>query len=501
MVSLLKHVGSGGHNSAEEANSGDDRDVAAVQGPVHELLENAGLLVTVRRVPQGVHLLQVLILDHGGLEVGEKVKPVLAVVATHAAVAHAAKGKGGDGGLNQGVVGDRRAGGGVGEDLLDAVRISAEDVEGQGLLAVIDKDNGLVRIVDVENRENRPKDLLLHGGGISSDASEDGGGDIEVSLVSLAANGDLVLLQQASNPLEVIGIDDAAVRVGLLRVLTKVLLDSGGNLGHELLLHGAGAEHVVWGNAGLARVDKAAPGNPPASNDRVSIVQHNRGALATELQAHRGEVLGGRGQDDLAHGAVSGVHDEIKLLLQQLGGLSNGAVDDAVEILVEILGEQLAEELGAVGGDLRGLDDDGVSTGHGGNHGEEGELDRVVPGTDNEDHTVGIATELAAVHGVDEGHTGLLGRSPGVKVRDHLGDLGGDHRSFHDLELVLGLPEVLVHRGGEGIEVLRHQAVQTAELLLAVLGGVGLTRPEALSEVGNNLGCEKERRGKIERER
>ena len=61
----------------------------------------------------------------------------------------------------------------------------------------------------------------------------------------------------------------------------------------------------------------------------VAGLVHEDGALAAELKCARGDVLGGRRADDLAHVPTPRVENVVELVSQQLCGLGDPAAYDA----------------------------------------------------------------------------------------------------------------------------------------------------------------------------
>lgn len=152
------------------------------------------------------------------------------------------------------------------------------------------------------------------------------------------------------------------------------------NVLHHLALDGWVAQDVVWGNAGLPTVHVLPPRNPPAEkqrgvfcivfsnptalsaaplrnlrslrphthpstpllsptagwpagNSQVAVRVDVAGALPTQLQGDRCQVLGSRCHHDFAHSRVPGVKDVIKPLCQQFCGLRHSPGDHRVQLL------------------------------------------------------------------------------------------------------------------------------------------------------------------------
>lgn len=94
-----------------------------------------------------------------------------------------------------------------------------------------------------------------------------------------------------------------------------------------------GAHYVVGSNAGLTVVDKLAPHNAPSSNINIRRIINVHGALASQLQNNRRQVLGSRLVDDLGDLVVARVEDVVESLLQQRRCLGDSAIDDVNTLL------------------------------------------------------------------------------------------------------------------------------------------------------------------------
>lgn len=102
----------------------------------------------------------------------------------------------------------------------------------------------------------------------------------------------------------------------------------------------------------LTSIKSLAKGNTLGRNSHVGVLVNNSGRLAAELEGQGGQVDGSRLHDDLGDGAVAGVEDVVPLVLEQLGGLVGGAVDDQEGLAVEVAGQEFGNDFGRVLGHL-----------------------------------------------------------------------------------------------------------------------------------------------------
>ena len=200
---------------------------------------------------------------------------------------------------------------------------------------------------------------------------------------------------------------------------------------HHLLLDRLAAQDVVRRHADLAAVGELAPAESPQGVLQVGGGVDVGGGLASQLQGAGGQVLVGRlteiklnsstpnilnsftedSPDDLPDRRAAGVEDVVELLLEQLGRLRHSPGDDLDAVGVQVARDELLQQGGRGGGDLAGLHDHGVPGGDGGEDGGEGEVEREVPGAEDQDHAVGLRVEVGSVEESDR----ALGTHPAVR--------------------------------------------------------------------------------------
>ena len=99
----------------------------------------------------------------------------------------------------------------------------------------------------------------------------------------------------------------------------------------------------------------------------------------------------------LAHWGAAGVEDVVELLIQQLRGLRDAAIDDEDTAPIQVDGDQLLQECRGGGGDLAGLHHNAIAGGDGREDGGQREVEREVPGSQHQHHSVGLRVEVRSV--------------------------------------------------------------------------------------------------------
>ena len=169
-----------------------------------------------------------------------------------------------------------------------------------------------------------------------------------------------------------------------------------GQLGDELVVDGLLDVDPLDRDADLAGVHHPAPGRGVGGAVEVGVGEDDHRVLAAELEADRGQRLGGA-RHHLAAGAVgAGELDEVDVVDQRAAGLADAvhAVEDvgAADLLLPGL-----DDLGqAERGELRGLDDDRGARLQRRDRVAEREDQGEVPGADDADHRVGPVLDHAA---------------------------------------------------------------------------------------------------------
>ena len=108
-------------------------------------------------------------------------------------------------------------------------------------------------------------------------------------------------MDQLLQAMEVRRVDDAGKIVAGLRVGAIELLDVSADGGNEFVVHRSLDQYVVGSDAGLAGVHEFAPSDAAGGDLHVGMTTDKCRALATQLQGHRGQVLGRGAHDDASN--------------------------------------------------------------------------------------------------------------------------------------------------------------------------------------------------------
>ena len=177
---------------------------------------------------------------------------------------------------------------------------------------------------------------------------------------------------------------------------------------------------------------------------------------------------------DPADGAVAGVEDVVEALGQQGRGLRDAALDDGDRVGVEVLRQQPGHGGGGRGGQFAGLDDDRVAGGERADQRGEQELERVVPGRDDEDDAERVVLRPGRGVGAEVcGDRGGLGAQPAVEVVQGVVDLADGEVDLGAEGFRGALAEVRVEGGGQLLAVLGEQFAQPARAGRAPRDGLG----------------------------
>ena len=232
------------------------------------------------------------------------------------------------------------------------------------------------------------------------------------------------------------------VVVGLARIVAVEGRDRIGERSDQLILDALVDDHIVRSDAGLTGVEELRPGDPLGGHLDVGVGGDDGGALASELEGDRREVLGRRPHHDATDLAITGVEDVVEVLFEQRRGFVDGAGDDGHRGCVEVLGNQFLDERRHRGRDLRRLQHGGVARSEGRHERAEQQLHRVVPGSDDADRAECLGPQgcLARLERQRNLHLGRLG--PRVEVLKRVVDLVDRERDFGGVGLDAWLADV-----------------------------------------------------------
>ena len=120
------------------------------------------------------------------------------------------------------------------QDVLGRLGIVGEDIEGEWVGQAVDDIDGLFDRFHVDDREDRPEDLVLHNEIVQLHIVHDGGCDVLRLLVHLPPQDDLLRVDQLGEPRVVSRVYDPTVALRFLRVVTVKFVQSLLELFHEL---------------------------------------------------------------------------------------------------------------------------------------------------------------------------------------------------------------------------------------------------------------------------
>ena len=440
-----------------------------------EPLGEGGAPVAVGRVDKDVHGM----VEQGagrGVDccalVGKGAKGALAVVAAQARGAHAAKGQPPVGKHHQrSLVAVGRATARLRKELAQRLLAAAKGVQRQRQVAALQKAHCLGETLHLNQRQNGPKDFGSHQlqpARLLQRHLHQRRGNVQVRRVRLAARQHAALAQQSREPPKGRRVNDARVRGALLRVLAKELAHvrakgCGKGLGTALAAH---QQHVVGRNARLAGVVALAPHDPLGRQVNVGVCRHHHRVLAAQLQRRGGQLPRRRRRHDLAHLHRAREHDVIVPLRQQSRQKVGSALPvDAKGLGVQHAAQQGRQALRGVGRVPRQLDKGRVAGRNGARQRHQGQVERIVPGRDQQNHSLGLVPHFAARRPLRQRRAHPLRRRPLLKVPQQLRHLCRGKRECHRVLKRVPFAKV-AHHGCHQLAPVRHQSrVQRLQLL------------------------------------
>ncbi|GCB86218.1 hypothetical protein scyTo_0026869, partial [Scyliorhinus torazame] len=125
--------------------------------------------------------------------------------------------------------------------------------------------------------------------------------DIPILVVSLTPDYHLPRVQELQETFKVFIIDDPSIVRALLRVFAVECVQALPDSRDQLVLHLPGAEDVIRGHTGLARVEEAAPGQAVGCTLQVKALVNVTRVLAPQFQRDRCQVFRCSFHNDLAN--------------------------------------------------------------------------------------------------------------------------------------------------------------------------------------------------------
>ena len=381
-------------------------------------------------------------LDHHALAVGEGVEAGPAVIAAHAAVPHSAEGQAAGGQVDHGVVDTAAPEGDPLQKEPPGGPVLGEEVEGQGVGPAVDEVGGLLKAVEGQNGEEGAEDLLLHHRVVGRDPVQNGGLDLQALRVARSAADHLVRVDEVHHPVEVPPVDHAHIAP----VVQGVGPVQGGHpapdAGDQLVLDPPVRQHIVGGHAGLAAVEELAEDQPLGGQVQPGGGVHHAGALAPQLQGHRGQMGGGGRHDLPADLGAPGEEDIVEFLGQQRPAHLRAALRHADQLRREAAGQQLPQHRRRGGGVLRGLQDAAVARRQRPDEGLQREEKGVVPGGEDQHHAPGLGQREAFPGKLGQGREAALGPHPPGQMAANVAQLGQRHAHLAQIALGGGLVQV-----------------------------------------------------------
>ena len=353
------------------------------------------------------------------------------------------------------------------QELLLGCPLAGKEIERQGFGPLVDQGDGAPQVGNREHGQQRPEQLLLHQGVVEALHGDQGGGDPAPADIALATPEDLPplagALQQPRQALELAvvhdrgqvgGVQGSAAEAGcepLLHLADQGLADP--------LLH----QQVVGRDAGLSGVEGLAPHQAPRRHRQVGVSQHHGWAFPPQLQGHGGEVLGRGGHHQSPHPLAACEKDVIELLLQQRLGRVAIAQHHLHGVRGEGGGDQIGDHLRGGRRLFRRLQHGGVTRRQGTHQRLDAEVERVVPGADDQHAAQGFTDHLRGAGLEAQGHAHPAWGHPAPQLPAAELDL-----LLHGHQLEVGLNRWLAQVVGEGgqhrIAVGAHSPLQPVQL-------------------------------------
>ena len=256
----------------------------------------------------------------------------------------------------------------------------------------------LARIVGIEgdDGEDGAEDFFFHTGMGGIIDFYDRGFEAKFFGVALAASDNFfVVAQEGFEAFVVTFINDGAHGFGFGE-LPAECADEGRREGIIQILRD---EDIIWGDAGLTGICEFAEDD--AIGDGIDIfglnVEDDARGFSAEFENVGGEIFSACFGDGFSGVCTAGEEDEIEVIAEDFLCRFGIAFDDDDGVRIEVAEDELGDECARFGSVFAGFDDGDVSSGDGCDEGGDGELDRVVPGADDEGDAAWLSARGAEV--------------------------------------------------------------------------------------------------------
>ena len=208
------------------------------------------------------------------------------------------------------------------------------------------------------------------------------------------------------------------------------------------------AEHIVRGHAGLPGAQQLAEDDTARGKGQIRALVDIDGALPTQFEHRRGEVLRRLFQHQAAHRLSPGEENHVVGLFQQGGILLSSPLHNRNQAAVKGLLCQTGQKGRGGGSVSRGLEDGGVSRRQGAGKGLKRQQNGVIPGAENERDAKGHAHH-ARGGGKEGGRCfDALWRRQGGQPAQQEGELLQHKAGFGEIGLAFRLAKVEEKRAG-----------------------------------------------------
>ena len=398
----------------------------------------------------------------------------MAVVLAHAARADAAEGHVVLGDVEDAVVDRDAAGDRAVENRLLELLVVGEEIEAERAVLGVHVRDHLVDVAVRLHRQQRAEDLLAHDRHVVGRIENDRGRDLALRVVERGVGDErhdacallFRVLERAAQAAIRFLVDDrrvaAVVRVGV------ALGDDAARGGDERVALRLGHEDVVGREAGLPGVHELAVHDAVGGGVDVEVVADDRRRLATELERHRRQALGGGAHDGTARVGGAGEDDVIEGQSGEVLGADAGQDRDRLlgELGFELLGEEAAERARV----RRHLDHAAIAGGERARERADRQEERVVPRRHDPDEPLRLRDHAVRAGREQDRDVAALRLHPLAELLPRVADAVDRGEDLEQLRLLgAAAAEVGVDRLGDRVDVLDEDALELVEVLPALL--------------------------------